>query len=71
MMANISQKIKHTNNTLKMDGMACTKAFTTTLIPCILDMARNGLNALSVLIVLKAWIPPAPQRDATKFIRDT
>lgn len=30
MIANISQKIKHTNNTLKMDGIACTNALTTT-----------------------------------------
>lgn len=29
-MANISQNIRHTSNTLKMDGMAWTKAFTTT-----------------------------------------
>lgn len=29
-IAKISQKIKHTNNTLKMDGIACTSAFTTT-----------------------------------------
>lgn len=32
MMAKISQKIRHTSSTLKMDGMACTKAFTTTCI---------------------------------------
>ena len=30
MMEKMSQKTKHTNNTLKMDGIACTRAFTTT-----------------------------------------
>jgi hypothetical protein len=40
-------------------------------MPCILDMALRGLRARKVLIVLKAWIPPAPSRDAVKFIRDT
>lgn len=42
-----------------------------TLIPCIRDMARSGLSALSVRIVLKAWIPPAPTSEATKLMRDT
>ncbi len=42
-----------------------------TLIPCILDIALSGLSALSVLIVLKAWTPPAPSRDAVKLINDT
>lgn len=42
-----------------------------TLIPCIRDIARRGLKALSVLMVLNAWIPPAPHRDATKLISDT
>jgi hypothetical protein len=34
-------------------------------------MARSGLSALSVRIVLKAWIPPAPQSEAIKLMRDT
>lgn len=42
-----------------------------TLMPCIRDMARNGLNARSVRIVLNAWMPPAPQSEATKLINDT
>ena len=42
-----------------------------TLIPCILDIARRGLRALRVLMVLKAWMPPAPSRDAVKLISDT
>lgn len=42
-----------------------------TLIPCILDIARRGLRALRVLMVLKAWMPPAPSRDAVKLMRDT
>lgn len=29
-MAKISQNIRHTNSTLKMDGIACTSALTTT-----------------------------------------
>ena len=42
-----------------------------TLMPCILDIALSGLRALRVLIVRKAWMPPAPSREAVKFIRDT
>lgn len=42
-----------------------------TLIPCIRDMARSGLSALSVRIVLKAWMPPAPTSEAMKLMRDT
>lgn len=30
MIANISQKMRHTSSTLKMEGIACTSAFTTT-----------------------------------------
>jgi hypothetical protein len=29
-IAKISQKMRHTNSTLKMDGIACTNALTTT-----------------------------------------
>lgn len=46
---NINQKTRHTNKTLKMLGIAYIKAFTTIRIPCHLDMALKGLNALSVL----------------------
>jgi len=42
-----------------------------TRMPCIRDMARSGLSALNVRIVLKAWIPPAPTSEATKLISDT
>lgn len=42
-----------------------------TLMPCIRDMARSGLKARSVRIVLNAWMPPAPQSEATKLINDT
>ena len=45
--------------------------FLPTLIPCILDMALSGRRALRVLMVLNAWMPPAPSRDAVKLIRDT
>lgn len=60
-----------------MDGFTATKRTfemmpdLLTLIPCIRDMARRGLSALSVRIVLKAWIPPAPQSEAIKLMRDT
>lgn len=54
-----------------MEGIACTSALTTTLIPCILDIALSGRNALRVRMVLNAWIPPAPQSEAMKLIRDT
>ena len=40
-------------------------------MPCIRDIALSGRNALSVLIVLNAWIPPAPNRDAVKLINET
>lgn len=40
-------------------------------MPCILDMALSGLSALSVLMVLKAWMPPAPSSEAVKLISDT
>lgn len=42
-----------------------------TLMPCIRDMARSGRRARNVRIVLKAWMPPAPQSEATKLISDT
>ncbi len=42
-----------------------------TRMPCILDMALNGLSALRVRMVLKACIPPAPSSEAVKLIKDT
>lgn len=42
-----------------------------TRMPCIRDMALRGLRARSVRIVLNAWIPPAPSREAMKLISDT
>ena len=42
-----------------------------TLMPCMRDMARSGRSALSVLMVLKAWMPPAPSSEAVKLISDT
>ena len=42
-----------------------------TLMPCMRDMARSGLSALSVRMVLKAWMPPAPSSEAVKLISDT
>lgn len=42
-----------------------------TLMPCIRDMALRGRRARSVLIVLNAWILPAPARVATRLIKDT
>lgn len=55
----------------KWFGLVFYIFFLHTLIPCILDIALRGLRALRVLIVLKAWMPPAPTRDATKFMRET
>ena len=71
MMAKMSQKIRHTRRTLKMDGRAPTRALTTTFMPSILAIARSGLRALRVLIVLKMGILPAPSRLAPKFTKDT
>lgn len=42
-----------------------------TLMPCMRLMALSGRSARSVRIVLNAWIPPAPQSAATKFISET
>ena len=42
-----------------------------TRMPCMRDMARSGLSARSVRIVLKAWMPPAPRREAVKLMRET
>lgn len=47
-MEKISQNTRHTNNTLKMDGMAYMRALTTIRIPCHLEMARSGRNARRV-----------------------
>lgn len=49
MIEKMSQKTKHTNSTLKMDGMAYISAFTTIRMPCHREMARNGLRARNVL----------------------
>jgi hypothetical protein len=34
-------------------------------------MALSGLSALNVRMVLKAWMPPAPNSEARKLINDT
>lgn len=47
-MENINQNTRHTNSTLKMDGMAYIRAFTTILMPCQRDIARNGRRARNV-----------------------
>lgn len=49
MIENINQNTRHTNNTLKILGIAYIRAFTTIRIPCHRDIARNGLNARKVL----------------------
>lgn len=49
MIEKMSQKTRHTNSTLKMDGMAYISALTTIRIPCQRDIARNGRRARSVL----------------------
>ena len=71
MIAKISQKMIQTVNTLKILGRAPTKAFTTTFMPSILAMARSGLNALSVRIVLKIGMLPAPSNEAPKLMSET
>lgn len=48
-MEKISQNTKHTNKTLKIDGIAYISALTTIRIPCHLDIALNGRRALNVL----------------------
>jgi hypothetical protein len=47
-MENISQNTRHTNRTLKIDGMAYISALTTIRMPCHREMARNGRKARSV-----------------------
>lgn len=48
MIEKINQNTKQTSSTLKMDGMAYIRAFTTIRIPCQREIARNGRNARSV-----------------------
>lgn len=45
MMAKISQNIRHTNSTLKMDGIAWTSALTTT---CLMNMSSSWLSINSI-----------------------
>ena len=47
-MENINQKIRQTNKTFPIEGIAPTNAFTTTFIPSNLDKALKGRSALSV-----------------------
>merc|ERR1719330_88149 len=49
MMEKMSQNTRHTSNTLKIEGMAYIRAFTTIFIPCHREMALKGLRALRVL----------------------
>lgn len=48
MIEKMSQNTRHTSSTLKIDGMAYIRAFTTIRMPCHRDMARNGRKARSV-----------------------
>ncbi|KAG7259907.1 hypothetical protein CRUP_025292 [Coryphaenoides rupestris] len=48
MMLKMSQKIRHTSRTLKIDGMAPTRAFTTT---CERD-SEAGLGGVSILFLI-------------------
>ena len=52
-------------------GMYITRKQLFTLIPCIRDIALRGRRALSVRIVLNAWMPPAPTSEAVKLMRET
>ena len=51
--------------------MYITRKWLFTLIPCIRDIALRGRSALSVRIVLNAWMPPAPTSEAVKLMRET
>lgn len=44
-IANMSQNIRQTKSTLKMDGIACTKAFTTT---CVEEIGKRKENGKSI-----------------------
>jgi len=48
MMLKISQKMRHTKSTFMIEGIAPTRAFTTTLMPSNRDKALRGLKALNV-----------------------
>ena len=52
-------------------GRAPTRALTTTFMPSIFAMARKGLRALKVRIVLKMGMLPAPNRLAPKLMSET
>lgn len=45
---NINQKTRQTKSTLKMEGIAYMRAFTTIRMPCHREIARNGRRARSV-----------------------
>ena len=45
---NINQKIRQTNKTFPIEGIAPTNAFTTTFIPSNRDNARKGRSARNV-----------------------
>lgn len=64
-------KLEQLTRTLKIEGSAPTRAFTTTFMPSILAMALNGLKALKVRIVLKMEMFPAPNKLAAKFTSET
>lgn len=49
MIANISQKIKQTKSTLKMDGIACTNALTTT---CRIVWRKNLAHLFKKIVKL-------------------
>jgi hypothetical protein len=79
MIENINQNTRQTSRTLKIDGIAPTKALTTTYfskikinnsidyfhtrIPSNLDSARNGRKARNVLMDLNAGISATPNKS--------
>ena len=71
MIENINQKMRHTSNTLPIEGMAPTNAFTTTFIPSNLDNARRGRRARNVRKERIDAIWPFPVNSAVKETSET
>ena len=68
---NINQKIKQTSKTFPIEGIAPTRALTTTFIPSKRESARSGLSARSVLSDLMDAICPLPSNSAVNDTIDT
>ena len=70
-MPNMRKKAQQMMTMLLMGLREERRVSTTSFSPGARFITRRGLRALRVLMVLKAWMPPAPSRDAVKLMSDT